>query len=121
MKEAPWRNPEKPKMQEIVASGKSISRTGNLSAGPRWITAGSMVSAGTSSSTGRKGCIRRRARRLSSSGYPPEKTNECSMRLCSDSNANFWPARIARFKVQIPGCPGIFHSVASYVASGPYI
>jgi len=119
MKEAPWRSPEKPKMQESVASGKSILRTGLPAAGPRWITAGSKISAGTNSSTGRKGCIRRRARRLLHSGYPPKKTN--AFRLCPDSNANFWPARMARFKVQIPGCPGIFHSVASYVASGLYI
>jgi len=55
MKEAPWRNPEKPKMQESAASGKSISRTGLPAAGPRWITAGITISAGNSSSTGRKG------------------------------------------------------------------
>ena len=33
MKEASCRNPEKPKMQESVASGKSISRTGLPAAG----------------------------------------------------------------------------------------
>jgi len=75
MKEASWRNPKKLKMKESAASGKSISRTDMPVAGHRWITAGSMVPAGTSSSTGGKGCIHRKAARLLSSGYPRKMKN----------------------------------------------
>jgi len=42
-------------MRENAASGKNISRTGMQAAGLSWIIAGSMASAGTSASTGRKG------------------------------------------------------------------
>jgi len=43
MKEAPWRNPETLKMQESVASGKSISMDSLPAAGPMWITAGGII------------------------------------------------------------------------------
>ena len=91
MKEVSWRNPEKPKMQENAVAGKSISRTGLPAVGARWITAGSTISAVTSSSTGtgRKGCIRRRAMHLSSSGLRPEMKTTVSAHngyLCTPLN-----------------------------------